>query len=199
MGFITAALFKFNLRTGSHFANFPEKDGSHSNFRCGSGRENEFNLCTLCCSLNFNCSGTGLSSTHDYTPIFSYYFYVNSPVNVSDAVFQFRYKGPALALCGILTLLISCYNLKLLTSAYYFNVQPSLKMTNPVFLFRYKEPALVLSGKLSFLTFHYKSKPKCSMITFLGADPVKDVIFPRRKHEHETGSYSDSGTGSEYF
>ena len=116
-----------------------------------------------------------------------------------DTVFQFRYKGPALALSRILTLLISCYNLKILTSANYFNVQPSLKMTNPVFLFRYKEPALVLSGKLSFLTLHYKLKPKCSTITFLGTDPVKDVIFSRRKHEHETGSYSGSGTGSEYF
>ena len=94
-----------------------------------------------------------------------------------NAVFHFRYKVPALALSGILSLLISCYNLKLLTSAYYFNVQSSLKVTDPVFLFRYKEPALVLSGKLSFLTFHYKSKPKCSTITFLGADPVKDVIY----------------------
>ena len=67
MGIFPAALFMFNLRTGSYFENFPEQDGSHLNFRCGSGRANEFNLCTLGCSLNFSCgSGTGLSFTHDY-------------------------------------------------------------------------------------------------------------------------------------
>ena len=67
MGIFPAALFRFNLRTGSYFENFPEQDGSHLNFRCGSGRANEFNLCTLGCSLNFSCgSGTGLSFTHDY-------------------------------------------------------------------------------------------------------------------------------------
>ena len=148
-GLFTGSSFQVYLRTGSYFVNFPEQDGSHLNFRCGSGRANELNLCTLGCSLNFSCgSGTGLSSTHDYISIFSYYFYVHvqSPVNVPDAVFHFRYKGPALALSGIHSLLISCYNLKLLTSAYYFNVQSSLIVPDPVSLFSYKEPALVLSG-----------------------------------------------------
>ena len=241
MGIFPAALYMFNLRSGSYFENIPEQDGSHLNFRCGSGRANEFKLCTLGCSLNFSCgSGTGLSSTHDYisnkficglcitdepilfisnfklggrtgyytvgsraghgygsgdgglvilvyrcsscrtgscigspfthdyvfnkdkvclnlrdrlgifdesrTLLFSYYFYVQSPVNVPDPVFHFRYKGPAIALSGILSFLISCYNLKLLTSAYYFNVQSSLIVPDPVSLFSYKEPALVLSG-----------------------------------------------------
>ena len=241
MGIFPAALYMFNLRSGSYFENIPEQDGSHLNFRCGSGRANEFNLCTLGCSLNFSCgSGTGLSSTHDYISnkficglcitdepilfisnfklggrtgyytvgsraghgygsgdgglvilvyrcsscrtgscmgspfihdyvfnkdrvclnfrgrsgifaesrilLFSYYFNVQSPVNVPDPLFHFRYKGPALALSGILSFLISCYNLKLLTSAYYFNVQSSLIVPDPVSLFSYKEPALVLSG-----------------------------------------------------
>ena len=80
-----------------------------------------------------------------------------------NPVFFFRHKRPALALCGMPSLLTSCYNNKFFTSdqisirsfltSYYNVTVPDL-----VFPFRYEGPAPALSGIISFLTSYYNVK-----------------------------------------
>ena len=78
-----------------------------------------------------------------------------------NPAFFFRHKRPALALCGMPSLLTSCYNKKFFTSDQYFNAELSLialNVPNPAFFFRYKRPALALCGMLSLLTTCYNNK-----------------------------------------